>query len=62
MRTELRVENVESLVRLAAANISQIQVQMQANNGELGFCLAVAFRPYKPRKLQNAQRVKKSHA
>jgi hypothetical protein len=37
MRTELRVESVERLVRLAAANISQIQVQMQANNGELLF-------------------------
>jgi hypothetical protein len=38
MRTELRVENVENLVRLAAANISQIQVQMEANNGEFWFC------------------------
>jgi hypothetical protein len=37
MRTELRVENVENLVRLAVANISQIQVQMEANNGELWF-------------------------
>jgi hypothetical protein len=35
MRTELRVENVENIVRLAATHISQIQAQMQVNNGEL---------------------------
>jgi hypothetical protein len=34
MRTEIRVENVETMVRLAVGNISRLQDQVQANNGE----------------------------
>jgi hypothetical protein len=34
MRTEVRVENVESMVRLAVEHISRLQAQMQASNGK----------------------------
>jgi hypothetical protein len=34
MRTEIRVENVETLVRLAIENISRLHAQVEANEGE----------------------------
>jgi hypothetical protein len=34
MRTEIKVENVQTLVKLAIENISRLQDQVQANNGE----------------------------
>jgi hypothetical protein len=60
MRTELRVENVENIVRLAATNISQIQVQMQVNNGELIVCPVVTVHSHQPPAPKSARSISKS--
>jgi hypothetical protein len=60
MRTEIRVENVETLVRLAVEHMSRLEAHVQANNGKRGLCSLSGHALTNPLKMQNTQSLKKS--